>query len=181
VTNSSVTSRVQAPADTVVTDAMLAKQAANSPQRAFLEMWSSAQWQSWVEASGYFAPGLRHVIGGQPLIEVLKSEATVFRAARPAIAKTRRAGRQTILRYSFKDAQGDAQLHTVILRQRGNRWQIYYDSLLDQAVRSWAQSRAQGRIAPSAAKADPRAVTAGLDASAALTRFLERTTTLRAP
>jgi hypothetical protein len=53
------------------------------------------------------------------------------------------------------------------LRMSGKGWRIAYDSLMDDAIRSAATSRAQSRFTPNEARTSPQASAAGIRASSA--------------
>jgi hypothetical protein len=172
VQSSSITADVRAPSKTEITGADLNRIKDDTAPRAFLEFWSDLQWQDWVGAVDRYSPGLQRVVGARNLLEALKSQAGVYRGAKPSVRKASQRRGFTVVRFAFADESGNRRLSSTIWRREAGRWRLVFDGLLDDALRSWAQNRTQQLTSPDAAKPTKQALKAGIDASELQGRYL---------
>jgi hypothetical protein len=172
VQSASITADVRAPSKNEITDADLNRFTDGTAPRAFLEFWSDLQWQDWVGAVDRYSPGLQRVVGARNLLEALKSQADVYRAAKPSVQKASRRRGFTVVRFALANPSADRQLSSTIWRREAGRWRLVFDGLLDAALRSWAQNRTQQLTSPDAAKPTKQALKAGIEASELQGRYL---------
>jgi hypothetical protein len=144
----------------------------SSPRRALLSLWSSLQWQAWTSALSYYQAGLIEQVGTPDLLQAWKFNAVMYRTTKPKIEdETTEDGRITI-RYVLSGSRTDATPTASTWEKVSGRWVIYYDSSLDDVLRSWAQAEAQRAINPNTTALSPSAVTAGVHASEIQGRYL---------
>src|SRR4051794_16667167 len=74
-----IAGKVEPPTKTTITDADLAKFPGDTPQHAFLQFWSNAQFQSWDGMASFYNDDLAHFIGIDRLVEALKTQAALYR------------------------------------------------------------------------------------------------------
>lgn len=162
----SITAEVRAPARTEVTAADISRYKDDTASRAFMQFWSALQWQDWIGAIDRYSPGLKRVVGSRNLLGALRSQAVLYRSAKPSIrSESRRRGGLTTVRFSFADQAGARRLSTTTWRREAGRWTLVYDGLLDEALQSWAQIRAQQISNPDAPEPTKDALKAGIEAS----------------
>lgn len=172
VQSNGITADVRAPSKNEITDADLRRVKDGTASRALLAFWSDLQWQDWVGAVDRYSPGLQRVVGVRNLLEALKSQAGMYRGAKPSVRRETRRRGYTVVRFTFTDQSGNRQLSSTIWRREAGRWRLVFDGLLDGALRSWAQARAQQMTGPDAAKPTKQALKAGIDASELPGRYL---------
>ena len=155
------------------------KQGLQSPERAFLQLWRSLQYQSWLDAVLSYTPALRRAVGDDRLVEALKGQAAYFRSVRPSLRETIRRGRRATLEYIITDLSGDRTPRSVSLVETGRGWEVFYDPFLDEALREAARAATQAEINPLARKPDKRALAAGAAASQLQSAYLAQALRLR--
>jgi hypothetical protein len=138
VETDSIAADVRAPSKSEITDADLERVKDDTAPRALLEFWSDLQWQDWVGAVDRYSPGLRRVVGARNLLEALKSQAGVYRGAKPSVQEESRRRGFTVVRFALSDQSGNRRLSSTIWRREAGRWKLVFDGLLDGALRTWA-------------------------------------------
>jgi hypothetical protein len=138
VQRSSITADVRAPSRNEITDADLERVKGDTAPRALLEFWSDLQRQDWVGAVDRYSPGLRRAVGARNLLEALKSQAEVYRSAKPSVRAASRRRGFTVVRFALSDQSGTPRLSSTIWRREAGRWRLVFDGLLNGALQSWA-------------------------------------------
>lgn len=168
----SISPKVSPVPAAVVSNAEIAATPVSSPQRAFLNMWSELQWQSWTEAIAHYQPGLVRAIGAARMLQALAFEASLYRTSKPVLhGQTRRHGLVTI-RYTLAGAKALVVPSSITWQREAGHWVVYYDPSLDNILRSWAQAQ-QTSSAPGAS-ASAQVLAAGVKATELQSRYLSR-------
>lgn len=160
----------------LIAEADFEKLDTDSVERALVEYWSQAQFGAWVQVVPTYDQGLRDAVGGDArLTEVLKAQADYFRAAAPVLMITSKVQSTglTNTAYTVREPDGGASPRSLTWARVGSRWQIVYDSFLDAALNTYAQTRAQEDIDPLAEEPSEKAIAAGRLASRLQSRWLE--------
>jgi hypothetical protein len=146
-------------------------------EHAFLEFWSSLQYQAWAEAASYYAPSFRDSVGTASIIGAKKVNAPSFPTLKPSIVEVTRKGDLTTIRYTVWLSDGTKERASVTWREVGGSWQILYDSRLDAELNQFAQNRVEidlnGVLPTSLSQISPDAMRAGNAAAQRQARFLQ--------
>jgi hypothetical protein len=161
------------PERTLITQSAINDRPAGSPERRLVSLWSDLQWQSWREALGYYSPALLEFAGASKISSALRNQATYFRAVKLTVTDTVAHGTDQTVRYTLTDARGVTSPQSTTFERQGAVWYIVYDSYLDEALRVWAQNRAQQTVDPNAKTPSRQAVVAGTQASELQADFAE--------
>jgi hypothetical protein len=149
--------------------------AEGSPERAYLTYYQDAQFQDLASAVDRFAPGTVDAVGLSLLSQAIRSQITLMRGTEPSFIDEARSEPDLVsLRYALKGSDDQPVTATAVLRKQGGDWEIVYDSFLDGAIGSVAESRAQARIDPAASVSSIEALRAGSAAGRLQARYLEQ-------
>ena len=162
------------PAYRLVTRAEVDRTKPNSPDRAFLNYWSTLQFSSWVEALSYFDRELVRSIGAPLLLEALKSQQLAFRLAKPLIVRTYARQGKWVIRYLLRGIDDKVQPSAIQWQRTGSGWRIYYFPELDNMLRTAAQGRVQTDVDPLAPTPSKRAIRAGAEAARRQSAYIAR-------
>lgn len=149
-------------------------QPADSPERAFLDMWSTLQYAAWDESLKFFDPELRSFIGPARLMEALKAQAQVFRTVRPSFVRVRRRGAEVTIHFKGKPENGNTTVGSVTMTRSRGLWRVKFLSLLDDGLRAHATQSVQAEFSPETSRISPRAQAAGFAASQIQSEFIAR-------
>gem|GEM_PF-3404052 len=148
-----------------------------SVQHAFLEYWSSLQYQAWAEAASYYDPSFRDFVGTAAIIGGKKLNAPSYPLLKPSIFAVTRKGDLTTIKYVLRLSDGTRERAAVTWRKAGGNWQIVFDSRLDAELNQFAENRvevAQNGVLPTDLdKVSPGAMRAGNAASQRQALFLQ--------
>jgi hypothetical protein len=129
------------------------KHRAGSAERALLEYWSSIQFQATAEVLGYLEPGLRDAIGAPRVARAVDHQSFLYRTVVPRVRRTTRRDDISTVRFVLPGENED-RLESVSWRRDGDgQWRIVFDSVLNEALRAYAESQhgATGEKQPRAA------------------------------
>jgi hypothetical protein len=161
--------------EVLYTDEQIDRAPAGSPRRAFLDYRRSLQVQAWRDAIGWLDPAFVDFVGETRLVAAYQSQAPHFRSVRPKVLWTRQTGRTAVVAYAVNDAAGDTIVHSIQWKRAGDgSWRIDYDSFLDGALASSAQTDAQMQDDPLATEPGAAALRAGAAARRLQAEFHER-------
>jgi hypothetical protein len=148
-----------------------------SVEHAFLEFWSSLQYQAWAEAASYYDPSFRNFVGTASIVGAKKVNAPSFPLLKPSIVEVLPKGDLTTIRYTLRLSDGTQEHASVTWRKAGNSWQIVYDSRLDAELNQFAANRVEidrnGVLPTSLDQVSPDALRAGNIAAQSQARFLQ--------
>jgi hypothetical protein len=163
--------------DNVVKGSDFSRYKPASVGRAFLQYWSSLQFQSWPDVVAFYDPRLRDFIGTGSLIGAKKLDATLFPQLKPGIVRvSSKAGNDT-LHFTLRLSDGTKEFDSTTWRRAGGNWQIIYDSRLDDELRTLFQQRVEQQKNPAATASTPpsqAALRAGNNAAQLQTQFLRQ-------
>jgi hypothetical protein len=166
-----------APPDNLVSRSEVDGYPRGSVEHAFLEFWSSLQYQAWAEAASYYEPSFRDSVGTAPIVGAKKLNAPSFPNLKPAIVEVTRKGDLTTIRYTLWLSDGTKERASVTWRKAGDSWQIVYDSRLDAELYQFAANRVEirrnGVLPTSLDQISPEAIRAGNVAALSQARFLQ--------
>ena len=144
-----------------------------SASRAFLKYWAALQQKRWRSATLTYEPGLRRFIGARTIASALRRQVVTFVAHKPHVLGQRKNRRgRTIVSYVVRDPRGVAKWEWTSWGRIRGRWRIFYDKLLNAALRVDAARSTQERTDPSARRLSKRARTAGRRAARQQRRYL---------
>jgi hypothetical protein len=168
----SIAPKVAPPAATLINGREIAALPRSSSRRALFSLWSSLQWQAWPDALSYYKVGLIKQIGAVNLMQAWKFNASMYRTTKPHVeAATTRNGRVTI-HYVLSGSKITPTPSAITWEKVNGKWIVYYDSSLDNVLRTWAQAEVQQAINPNTTKLSRSALTAGVRASKIQDRYL---------
>jgi len=148
-----------------------------SAEKAFLEYWSSLQYQAWAEAASYYAPSFRDAVGTAAIVGAKKVNAPSYPALKPEIAEVVDKGGLTTVKYTLRLSDGTLERAAVTWEKIGGNWQIVFDSRLDAELNQFAENRvelAQNGVLPTSIdQVSPAARRAGAAASQRQDLFLQ--------
>jgi hypothetical protein len=166
-----------APPDNIVSQSEVDRYAEGSVKRAFLEYWSSLQYQSWAEAAAYYDPSFRDSVGTAAVIGAKKLNAPSYPKLKPSIIGVTDKGDLTTIRYTLWLADGTKERASVTWQKVGGSWQIIFDSRLDAELNQFAQNRVEinrnGVLPTDLDQISPEALRAGNAAAQRQALFLE--------
>jgi hypothetical protein len=142
--------------------------------KTLLEFWQALQYQDYESATNFFYPGLANFVGVAQLALALRNEAPLWASTRPVVVESsvsHSVARVTFVIHNLADQVIPA---TASFRRLGSVWRINYLTLLDEALRSWAQVSTQLRAAPNSSKSVKLGLAAGIQALQLQSLYLER-------
>jgi hypothetical protein len=117
-----------------------------SAEQAFIEYWSSLQFQAWPQAAAFYAPAVRNRVGPSGLTAIFAAHSSYFRAAEPRLVLSVPAGGLiSIYYYVVGDPQGGRAPRSVTFRKTRGRWVIVHDSFLGVGSKTVAPRRQLGK------------------------------------
>jgi hypothetical protein len=165
------------PPDNIVKRSEVNGHPEGSVEKAFLEYWSSLQYQAWAEAVSYYAPSFRGAVGTAAIVGAKKVNAPSYPKLKPAIVEVVRKGGLTTIKYTLRLSDGTLERASVTWENAGGNWQIVFDSRLDAELNQFAENRvelAQNGVLPTSLdQVSPAARRAGAAASQRQSRFLQ--------
>jgi hypothetical protein len=168
----SIAPKVAPPAAMLISGREIAALPPSSARRALFSLWSSLQWQAWPDALSYYKAGLIKQIGVVDLLQAWKLNAATYRTEKPHVeAEATQNGRVTI-RYILSGSQTASVPSSITWEKVNGKWIVYYDSSLNNVLRTWAQTEAQQAISPDTTKLSRRAIAAGIRAGEIQDRYM---------
>lgn len=102
-----------------------------SVKAAFFDYWSNLQYRSWADAAAYYDPQVRDFVGTAAIIGAKKLNSSAYPLLRPEIVRVASREGKTTINYTLLTPEGIKELDSITWRERGENWQIVYDSRLD--------------------------------------------------
>jgi hypothetical protein len=154
-----------APPDNLVSRSEVDGYSEGNVKHAFLEYWSSLQYQAWAEAASYYDPSFRDSVGTAAIIGAKKVNAPSYPNLKPSIVGVTRKGDLTTIRYTLWLSDGTKERASVTWRKVGGSWQIVFDSRLDAELSQFVENRVEidqnGVLPTSLDQISPDAMRAG--------------------
>jgi hypothetical protein len=175
--NSAEGPAASAPPDNIVSRAEVDGYPKGSVKHAFLEYWSSLQYQAWAEAASYYDQSFRDSVGTAAIIGGKKLNAPSYPLLKPSIVEVIHKGDLTTIKYTLRLSDGTRERASVSWLKVGDNWQIVFDSRLDAELNQFAANRvevAQNGVLPTSLdQVSPDAVRAGSAAAQRQAIFLQ--------
>lgn len=166
------------PPDNIVSRTEVDGYADGSVKHAFLEYWSSLQFQAWAEAASFYDSSFREEVGTAAIVGAKKVNAPSYPNLKPAIVEVTRQGDLTTIRYTLRLSDGTMERASVAWVKPGGSWQIVFDSRLDAELNQFAENQVEidqnGALPTSVDQISPAARRAGNAASQRQAVFLQR-------
>lgn len=141
--------------------------------KTLMEFWQALQYQDYESATNFFYPGLANFVGVAQLALALRNEAPLWASTRPTIVESSDVNDTARVTFVIHNLTGNVIPVTASFRRLGSVWKINYLTLLDEALRSWAQLSTQLRAAPSSSKSVKLGLAAGVQALQLQSLYLE--------
>lgn len=141
--------------------------------KTLMEFWQALQYQDYESATNFFYPGLANFIGVAQLALALRNEAPLWASTQPVIVESSDADGTARVTFVIHNLTGNVIPVTASFRRLGSVWRINYLTLLDEALRSWAQLSTQLSAAPSSSKSVKLGLAAGVQALQLQSLYLE--------
>ena len=145
------------------------------------KFWLALQYQDYESATGFFYPKLADFVGISQLGLALKSEAALWSSTKPDVVEATTTGNTARVIFVVRNLQSNATPVTIAFRKLGTVWEINYFTLLDEALRSWAQQRVQSQYAPTSQQVSKQALAAATQALQIQSEYLQKERTENAP
>ncbi len=129
--------------DNLLKPAQISEYPQGSVEQAFLEFWSSLQFQSWAEAASYYHPEFRDFVGTASVIGAKKLNGSTYPLLKPVIARVGEHDGETTIFYALRLPDGSKELNSITWRRNDGSWQIIYDSRLDPELHQFAQNQVE--------------------------------------
>jgi hypothetical protein len=141
--------------------------------KTLLEFWQALQYQDYESATNFFYPGLANFVGIAQLALALRNEAPLWASTRPVIVESSASHSVARVTFVIHNLAGQVIPATASFRRLGSLWRLNYLTLLDEALRSWAQVSTQMRAAPNSSKSVKLGLAAGIQALQLQSLYLE--------
>lgn len=168
----SIAPKVAPPAATLISGREIAALPPSSARRALFSLWSSLQWQAWPDALSFYGAGLIKQIGVVDLLQAWKFNAPMYRTAKPHVEAETTHDRRVTIHYVLSGSKIASTPSASTWEKVNGKWIVYYDSSLDNVLRTWAQAEAQQAINPNTTKLSHSAIAAGVRAGEIQDRYL---------
>ncbi|MDQ3662246.1 MAG: hypothetical protein M3454_14555 [Actinomycetota bacterium] len=132
-----------------LTLADVAKQPADSPQRAVLELLFYAQWGSLPNVVSAYSPAVLRRVRANDIAGAYAQQRPTLATSLPSIVETRNTKDGRFVAVRLTSTTGPPQLNAFVLRRFGDQWKVVYDSLLDSSLERFAQYQIDPSPAPS--------------------------------
>jgi hypothetical protein len=130
--------------------------------KTLLQFWLALQYQDYESATSFFYPGLANFVGVAQLALALKSEGSLWGSTKPDVVEATTSGGTARVIFVVRNLLGKVAPVTVSFRKLGTTWKINYLTLLDEALRAYAQQYGQSQ----STSGSPQALKLGLAAGA---------------
>jgi hypothetical protein len=152
----------------------IAKTPNASGLKTLLQFWLTLQYQDYELATNFFYPELANFVGVAQLALALRNESGLWSSTKPDVVEATTTGNTARVVFVIHNLLGNVTPVTVSFRKLGAAWKINYLTLLDEALRAWAQQRTQILSAPSSSKSVKQGLAAGIQAFQLQSRYLEK-------
>lgn len=126
---------------TPLTLADLRKQRRGSPAWCVLQLLFWAQWGSYPNLPTAYDPRVLARVGTASFTGAYAAIRPQLAASRPDILDVQQSPRGALVTLRFLTATGPPTRDSFLLRLRRGRWVVVFDTLLERALSTWAQSR----------------------------------------
>jgi hypothetical protein len=136
-----------------------------SAQQTFMLLWFYGQWGNASEIYSLYDPGVQQALGADLIVGAYTEDRPTMLASLPRIVDVHSTRSGTMVNVELLTATARPRPESFLLARRGGSWRVRYDTYLEGTVQSYAQSREQTHIAPTASTPGPEAVAAGARAA----------------
>jgi hypothetical protein len=136
-----------------------------SPGAAVLDLWRYLQMGAVPVAMLSIDQKAQASVGEAILAGAMASVQGDLKSTKAYVTGTEQTPAGTLVRVAATRPDGGLSTDVFLLRQRGGKWKVVYDTLLTDAIRIHAESLADNRSVPAGKDPSARAVAAGLAAT----------------
>jgi hypothetical protein len=157
----------------LVKQAEIGKTSDASGVKTLLQFWLALQYQDYESATNFFNPNLANFVGVSQLALALRNEGSLWDSTKPVVVEATTSGSTARVIFVIHDLLGNVTPVTVSFRKLGAVWKINYLTLLDEALRAWAQQRTQIESAPTSSQPIKQGLAAGTRALQLQSQYLQ--------
>ena len=129
----------------------------DSPARTLLELFFWAQWGSAPNIVAAYLPAVVRALGAEDLAGAYGAERASLLSSRPRIANTVRKRFGVVVTVELLRRNELPARHSFTLRRVGGRWRVAFDTLLEEGIAAYVQTRDTPAHAGAGAAAVPDA------------------------
>ncbi len=142
--------------------------------KTLLQFWLALQYQDYESATSFFYPSLANFVDVSQLALALRNEGSLWSSTKPNVVEATTSGGTARVIFVISSLLGNATPVTVSFQKLGTAWKINYLTLLDEALRTWAQQRTQIESAPTSSQPSKLGLAAGVRAFQLQSKYLEK-------
>lgn len=142
--------------------------------KTLLQLWQTLQYQDYDSAPDFFYPKLTNFVGLAQLALALRTEGALWSSTKPSVVEATTTRNKARIVFVIHNLLGKATPVTVSFRKLGGTWKIDYLTLLDEALRTWAQQRTQLLSTSSSSQSAKEGLAAGTRAFQLQSLYLEK-------
>jgi hypothetical protein len=141
--------------------------------KTLLQFWLALQYQDYESATSFFYPGLANFVGVAELALALKNEGSLWSSTKPDIVEATTSGGTARAIFVIRNLLGNVTPVTVAFRKLGTAWKINYLTLLDEALKAYAQQYGQSQSAARSSQSVKIGLAAGARAFQLQSEYLQ--------
>jgi hypothetical protein len=159
--------------ENLVTRSEIDKTSDASGMKTLLQFWLALQYQDYESATSFFYPGLANFVGVSQLALALKNEGLLWGSTKPDVVEATTSGRTARAVFVIRNLLGNVTPVTVAFRKLGTVWKINYLTLLDEALKAYAQQYGQSQSATGSSQSVKIGLAAGARAFQLQSEYLQ--------